>query len=83
MHYSLLFVPYSSNCDVQCGHLVASIEMSVLQNGHFFVVGAAGAASSSFFLASFSAKSFIPFMSLMMQNKTNAKMRKLMIVEMN
>lgn len=35
----------SSNCDVQCGQRVASIAISVLQYGHFFVVAAAGASS--------------------------------------
>ena len=38
---------YSSfNTDVQCGHLVASIAISDLQNVQTFVVGAAGAAAA-------------------------------------
>ena len=28
---------------MRCGHLVASAEISLIQNGHFFVVGAGGA----------------------------------------
>lgn len=31
------------NSDVQCGHLEASTAISLLQNGHNFVVGADGA----------------------------------------
>lgn len=31
--------------DVQCGQRVASTDISLLQNGHIFVVGAAGASS--------------------------------------
>ena len=48
---------FSSNTDVQCGHLVASISILLLQYGHFFVVGAAGFSS---FLPK-SASLFIPF----------------------
>lgn len=36
----------SFRIEVQCGHLVASMSISLLQNGHTFVVGAG---SSSFF----------------------------------
>ena len=36
----------SFRIEVQCGHLVASMSISLLQNGHTFVVGAS---SSSFF----------------------------------
>ena len=70
----LFFLMYysSSNTDVQCGHLVASIAISVLQNGHFFVVGAAG--FSSFFGAILAA---IVFISFTIEKITNAIIRKL------
>ena len=64
---------YSVSSDVQCGHLVASILTSDLQNGQTFVVGAAGASSG--FFTSFSFKLFINFTK---QKITNYIISKLM-----
>lgn len=46
--FSFIILPFffSFRIEVQCGHLVASMSISLLQNGHTFVVGAG---SSSFF----------------------------------
>ena len=59
----------SRSWEVQCGHLVASIGISLRQYGHFFVVGAAGASG------------FLPieaslFTAFKRQNRTNAMIRK-------
>lgn len=62
----------SSSTDVQCGHLVASREISDLQNGHTFVVGASSSAAASGFLP-ISTSLLIAFNR---QNRTNAIMRK-------
>lgn len=60
----------SAGCsDVQCGQRVASIAISLLQNGQTLVVGASG---SSFFLPSSEAL----LIALMIQNKTKAVMIK-------
>ena len=68
--YEIYFSSFGSS-EAQCAHLTASIGISLQQNGHFFVVGAAGASG------------FLPIESSLLtplsrQNSTNAMMRKLM-----
>ena len=63
---------YFSSSDVQCGHFVASIEISEQQYGHTLVVGAAGSAGSSFFLPMF-LKELIPLTSMKRTMAVNKK----------
>lgn len=71
--------PFTYKFDVQCGHLVASIAISVLQNGHTFVVGAACSSSSFFLIANLAEK---PFISLIIANSTAAIIKKLITAVM-
>ena len=70
---------YFYKFDVQCGHLVASIAISVLQNGHTFVVGAT-CSSSSFFLITNLAENL--FINLIIVNSTAAIIKKLITAVM-
>ena len=63
---SLLYYFASVSSEVQCGHLVALMSISVIQYGHFFVVGSG--AGSSFFVWS----ALIPLIST---NTANAMIR--------
>lgn len=67
----------SSSLEVQCAQRVASIEISLLQNGQTFVVGAAGS-SSTFFLPN-DIRVFIPLIS---KKRTKAIIMKLITAEM-
>ena len=60
------------NSEVQCGHLVASMEISLLQYGQIFVAGA-GAAGGAGFLSL--------FIVLITINKTKATIKKLMTAD--
>lgn len=71
-----VFLYFSSKIDVQCGHLVALMEISLIQNGQTFVVGSAGA--SGFFPIV-----IILLMAFKRQNKINAVMIKFNTVETN
>lgn len=65
----------SGNWEVQCGQRVALVSISLMQNGHFLVVGAAG---SSFFAP----KDVTLFTAFSRQNRMNAIMMKLTTEEM-
>ena len=76
MSYSSLFENYSCGSSVvQCAHLTASMGISLLQNGHVLVVGAA----LSFFFPKLAAV----LMAFIRQNKMNAMIMKLTTEEMN
>ena len=64
----------SFRIEVQCGHLVASMSISLLQNGHTFVVGAG---SSSFFAP----MEVILFTAFRRQKRINAMITKLITDE--
>ena len=66
----------SGNCEVQCGQRVALMSISLIQNGHFLVVGAAG---SSFFAP----REVTLFTALSRQKRMKAMMMKFTTDAMN
>ena len=71
----LVYIKYYSSSDVQLGHLVASISISLLQNGHTFVVGASS--SGALLIEDALLSAFIII------NRTKATIMKLIIAIMN
>ena len=66
----------SGNCEVQCGQCVALMSISLIQNGHFLVVGAAG---SSFLVP----REVTLFTALSRQKRMKAMMMKFTTDAMN